>query len=168
VQGLQKLGKNQQIQVQEEVFGSKQILKMSEFLNADFSKLSDEFKGVSPEKVTAAAEKTSSLEDLKQTLGSVRELNDFVAKSGKINENMIILRNEQEKRLAEIDNKRIASYESLAQIEAASTEIVDIAKSGILALTSMVVKITDLSANIKKITGSRFIRGILGQGGKDE
>lgn len=160
IQGLQKLDKNKQIQVQQEVFGEKQILRMSEFLNADFGKLNDKFKGISTDRITKDVAKVDNLDELNKTLGAVRGLKDFNDKAEKMNANMIILRNDQEKRKLEIENKQIGSYESLANIEAASTEILDTIKSGILTLTNLLVKVTNLAENVKKVTSSPMVRGI--------
>jgi hypothetical protein len=55
VQSMQNLTDTQKSLVQQEVFGERQILKVSEFLNADFRKISREVGGPSAEELTAAA-----------------------------------------------------------------------------------------------------------------
>jgi hypothetical protein len=160
LQKLDKMDKNKAIQVQEEVFGAKQIGRMSEFLNADFNKLDKDFAGINTQKLTKAYEKTSNLQDLSQSLEAQRGLKDDINKASLLNENMVRLKDAQEKRKLEIENKQISSYESLANIEAASTQMLDMIKSGILTLTNLLVKVTNLSENVKKVTDSPFIRGV--------
>ncbi len=167
IQGLQKLDKNKQIQVQQEVFGEKQILRMSEFLNADFDKLNGKFKGISTEAITQKVDKVDNLDELNKTLGAVRGLKDFNDKADAMTKNMIILKNEQEKRQLEIQNKQIASYQNLANIEAAATEIMNTVKEGILKLTDIVLKLTNFTDNFKKIMNSSWLRR-LGLGSKDD
>jgi hypothetical protein len=167
IQGLQKLDKNKQIQVQQEVFGEKQILRMSEFLNADFEKLNSKFKGISTEAITQKVEKVDNLDELNKTLGAVRGLKDFNDKADAMNKQMIVLRNEQEKRQLEIQNKQLSSYQNLQNIEAASTEILNTVKEGILKLTDIVLKLTHFTENFKKLMNSSWLRR-LGLGSKED
>lgn len=158
IQGLQKLDKNKQIQVQQEIFGEKQILRMSEFLNADFGTLSDKFKGISAARITKNVEKGDRLDELNKTMASVQGLQDFNSKTEAIKDSFIISKNQQDKRKLDIENKQIGSYESLASIEAASTQLLDLGKSAILQITGMAVKLTNLTANIDKLMNSSWLR----------
>ncbi len=169
IQGLQKLDKNQQIQVQEEVFGAKQILKMSEFLNSDFVQLGKAFSGISTAKVTKIADKTSGFQDQEQQKGAVRNLQDFVTKGSLINQGVINSREEQAKRQLIQENKQLASFDSLSQIEETTNTILNEIKNGILQLTGMFVKLTDLANNVKKISDYPFmnsIKKLFGKGDK--
>jgi hypothetical protein len=161
IQSLQKMDKNQQVLVQQEVFGEKQILKMADFLQSDFFKQSKALGGPSAGELTPRLEKLAGLNDLKDTLEARRELNDTFRKGGIINEGMIRSQDEQAKQELARENSQIKSYQDLAAISIASTEIMNTAKSMVLQLTSLIVRLTDLTENVKKITGSATMRGII-------
>lgn len=72
IQSLQKLNKGDQLRVQSEVFGERQILKASEFLNADFATLGKQFARFDTEKLTRAANKLANFSDLNDRLGTTR------------------------------------------------------------------------------------------------
>lgn len=162
IQGLQKLDKNQQVIVQQEVFGEKQILKMANFLQTDFAAQTKAIGGPSAEQLTPKLENLSSLKNLQGTLESNRTLNDTFKKSQLINADMIQSQSKMEQQALDKENKQIKSYDSLAQISIASTEVLALTKDAILSLTTMLVKVTDIADGIKAFRGSRFLRGILG------
>ena len=164
IQGLQKLDKTQQVLVQQEVFGEKQILKMADFLQTDFSRLATFFDKISNDTLTQAATKSAGLNDLQETLGAVRELNDLVNKSKLVNTGIITSRNRAEQLTLDKENQRIASYKSLATISEASTKILGIVDKGFLLLADLVTKVTNLSAIVQKLSFSRLFKGIFGKG----
>jgi hypothetical protein len=161
------MDKNKQVVVQQEVFGEKQILKMASFLQADFKELDKFFAGVKTGDLTTAAQKTGDLNDLADTLDAVRGLKDLVKKSQIVNKEMVLSKDKQEKQALEKENAQIRSYENLAAISIASNEILLTIKDAALNLTGMLVKLTNLTDNVKKITHSRVMRGILGFGKDD-
>jgi len=167
IQSLQKLDKTQQVLVQTEIFGEKQILKMADFLQTDFAKQTKLVGGPSAEKLTPGLEKLAGLNDLKDALEANRTLNDVLKKSATINADMIKSQNERAKLDLKRENDQIKSYQDLAAISNASNEIVNLAKQASLGLTSMLVKVTDLANNVKKLTESRAVKGLLKFIGKD-
>lgn len=167
IQSLQKLNKTQQLLVQTEVFGEKQILKMADFLQTDFAAQTKLVGGPKSEKLTPSLEKLAGLNDLKDALEANRNLNDVVKKAAIINADMVKSQNDRAKLDLQRENQQIKSYNDLAAISNASNELVNLAKSASLGLTAMLVKVTDLSNNVKKLTESRAVKGLLKLIGKD-
>ncbi len=123
IQELQKMNKNDQVLVQKEVFGEKQILKMSDFLNSDFASVAKYFKGISNEKLTAAATKTGGLNDLKDTLEAAMNLKDIEAKSKLINTGTISTMQSAKQIALQKENDRIANFQTLANVNNKINEI---------------------------------------------
>lgn len=167
IQALQKMEKNQQILVQQEVFGEKQILKMADFLQTDFAAQAKLLGGPTSETLTPGLEKLGAANDLKDALEARRTLTDTLEKSRIINEDMVRAQDEQAKLELQKENNQIKSYEDLAAISAASNEILNLGKEALLGVTSMVVKLTDLTNNVKKMTDSRVMKGFMRLIGKD-
>lgn len=161
IQALQKMDKTQQVLVQQEVFGEKQILKMADFLQTDFTAQAKLLGGPSSEKLTPAIEKVGNLNDLKDALEARRNLNDMMAKAGAINENMIRAQDRAAKLELEKENQRIKSYENLAAISEASARITNLVDQGVGMLGGLVTKVTNLTENVKKLSESRVIKGFL-------
>lgn len=161
IQGLQKLDKTQQLLVQQEVFGEKQVLKMADFLQTDFAKQSKLLGGPTSEALTPRLEKLGDLNDLKDRLGATREMNDVFRKAAQINAGMVKSQDEQLKLDLARENKQIAAYDNLAQISLASQELMNLGKEAVLGITGLVVKVTDLAANVKKLSESRALKGIM-------
>lgn len=164
VQSLQKMEKNQQLLVQKEVFGEKQILKMAEFLQTDFGAQQKLIGGPSADQLTPSLEKLAGLSDLTDALEARRTLEDTAAKAAIINEGVVRSRDTQLRQEQERENKQIKSYDDLAAIAVSSTALLDLGKEAILKVTSMLVKVTNLADFAARISGSRAARGV--QGGK--
>lgn len=82
---LQKMDKNQQVQVQQQVFGQKQVLKMAELLqDTGFKESAQSLQKVDFAKVAAATEKLATLNDKADADKTVRELNDLIGKAAVI------------------------------------------------------------------------------------
>lgn len=171
---LKKLETDQQVLVQQQIFGEKQILKMSEFLNADFAKLG---KATGIDKVTSAVatravDKNAGLSDLNDALGAGREFQDLITKSKVINEGMIRARDAQEKQALQKENQRIQSYQDLAAISMTAEKIFGLVDKGIQMLGSLITTITPtlnkLANAADKLMGSSVIKwGKSLFGGKD-
>jgi hypothetical protein len=161
IQSLQKLDRNQQLLVQQEVFGEKQVLKMADFLSTDFAKQTKLIGGPTSAQLDPGLQKLGDLNDLKDVLEARRNLNDTFAKSARINEGMVRSQDVQEKLALDRENKQIQSYANLANISNASNEILNFAREAALNITGLVVKVTDLANNVKKLTESRAAKGIM-------
>jgi hypothetical protein len=123
IQALQKTDKNKQLLIQQEVFGEKQILKMSDFLNTDFGSLSKFFKGIDNDKITAAANKLGDLNDLSQTLTAVRELKDIGTKSKIINTGTVNSMEASKAKALQLENERIKNFQSINNMNDKMVEI---------------------------------------------
>lgn len=161
IQSLQKMNKTQQVLVQQDVFGEKQILRMAQFLQTDFGWQQMLLGGPKSSDMTAPLEKLEDVNNFKNVLAAHREMNDVIKKSGEINAAMVRSQDEQEKLALDRENKQIQSYQSLAEISIAATMLTDLVKDVVLKVTDMLVRLTDLTNNVKRITGSRAVKGIL-------
>lgn len=168
MQGLQKLDKTQQVLVQQEVFGEKQILKMADFLQTDFGWQQKLLGGPASDTMTKPLERLARMNDFKDVLQANREMTDLVKKSKIINADMVRSQDARAKLDLERENKQIKSYNDLAAISNASNEILNLVKEGTLGLTSMLVKVTDLSNNIRKLMDSRAVKGMMKWIGRGE
>lgn len=162
IQGLQKLDKNSQVLVQQEVFGEKQILKMAEFLQADFGSIIKNTRLKGAESYTPGLENLADLEQLQRNFQTQREAGDIMQKSRLINAGMIESQNRAEKLNLEKENARIQSYQSLATISEASGKILGVIEKGFLMLSDLVTKVTGLSETVRKFSGSSIFRGLFG------
>lgn len=168
IQSLQKMDKNKQLLVQSEVFGEKQILKMADFLQTDFKAQAKLIGAKSASEYTPGLEKLGAMNDLKDALEAKRTLEDTQAKSKLINEAMIRSQDERAKIELDRENQRIASYQSLATISEASNKIAGAVEKGLLMLTDLITKVTDLTGMVKKFSTAPMFRGIKSLFGGDE
>ncbi len=164
IQSLQKMTKTQQVLVQNEVFGEKQILKMADFLQTDFVKQAQLVGGPTSAQLTPGIEKLGELNDLKDALTAKRTLNDTLKKSREINESMIKEQDQAAQRNLDAENKKIQSYEALAALSKTSDLILNSISAVATNFATFITKFTELSKNIDKLLNSRWIRGLIGKG----
>lgn len=108
ITSLQKMNKDQQVLVQQQVFGEKQILKMAEFLQANFEESAKTLQKVDFDKVAKSAEKLAGLEQIDRNNKVIRGLNDLVDKSNVINKGTIANVNKSEVNALMRENGQIA------------------------------------------------------------
>lgn len=166
IQSLQKRDRNDQIRVQQEVFGEKAILKTASFLQADFENLSKAFQKYDTKTVTRALEKTDTIADTNDRLTAARNYEDLVGKSRVINESMVQQYDKRMRLEQERENQRLQGYNALGTISEASTKILGLVETGMIKLTELVTKVTNMQTTIDKIPGSKFFKGIFGGGDK--
>lgn len=181
IQEMQKLTKDQQVLVQSQVFGEKQILKMADFLQSvgDPKALAGIVKNtgldkVTSERLTNSIDKLANLNDLGDALAAGREMNDLVTKSGVINESMIRNREKSERLALERENRNIANYNNLAAISQSVDKITGLIEQGMGLLGSLINKLLPALDKIVAATDRfmkspmvRGVRGLFG-GGKDD
>lgn len=173
IQSLQKMKKGDQLRVQTEVFGERQILKASEFLNADFAKLGKVFGRFDSDTLSKSANRLAGMSDLNDQLSAVRNLDDLNAKAGVINTGMIRSRDQSERLNLQKENARIKSYQDLAAISDSVTKIMGLVESGLGLLGSLISKLTPFidkaSEFMAKFLKSPMVRGVKSLfGGSDE
>lgn len=167
IQSLQKMEKGQQILVQQEVFGEKQILKMSDFLNSDFAATLKEMRMRPSEAYTPRLEKAGGLNDRKDTLRAGLDAEDIYRKAGLVNDSMVTQQAARAALEMQRENERIKSYNSLASIEVTSAKLVQGIEKATLELTRIATSLTGFNKWAQQFSISRGLRGIMG-GGKDE
>lgn len=172
IQSLQKMGKNEQLLVQQNVFGEKQILKMADFLQTNFV---EQFKKIRINKFNTAQltrdqEYLGGLSDRSDELAATRKLGDIGAKARAINDSMITARNRSEQLALDKENKRIQSYNDLAKLSDTAEKIMGLVDSAVAMLGKAVGFITDklkpFIENLEKLLQSPFFKGIFKGGGR--
>lgn len=98
----------QRILIQNQVFGEKQILKMAEFLQANFEESAKTLQKVDFDRVAKSAEKLAGLEQTDRNNKVIRGLNDLVDKSNVINKGTIANVNKSEVNALMRENGQIA------------------------------------------------------------
>lgn len=169
IQGLQKLTKEQQLLVQQEVFGEKQILKVAEFFNAapEFGKLMKQIGLKSPAVYDQAAQKLGGLNDLQEIFQAGREANDFVTKGNRITQDMIVAREAQIRQDLQKENDRIGSYHALMKMERDMANLMALIEKGYTELLKIAQRAGTITDLLNAVKGSRMLKGIL-SGGKGE
>lgn len=160
IQALQKMEKSQQLLVQQEVFGEKQILKMSDFLNSDFAQLSKQLKLRPAADYDAALGKQANQNDLKDILEARRTAEDTYKKAQIITNKMIEAQARRAERELQEENRRIQSYHSLAMVQEASAKILNLIEQGFLELADAAQDLGTIRNFIQKFSGSRVVKGI--------
>lgn len=172
IQALQKMDKSQQLLVQQEVFGEKQILKMSDFLNSDFANIGKYFSKFSSDRLTSSANKIGGLNDLSDTLAAVRGLEDIQNKAQVISKGMIEARDLAERQALERENMRIRSYQDLQAISTTADKIFTLVEEGVGMLGKLINFLTPavnrVLGAIEKLMGSRLFKGFNLFGGEDK
>lgn len=175
---LQKMDKNQQLLIQTQVFGEKQILKMADFLQqgaAGFDKIA-KITGIDKVTSTAAGskiDKNAQLSDLADALKAGREFQDLQNKSAIINEGMIRNMDKTERLALERENQRIKSYNDLAALSQTAEKIFTLVDQGVALLGSLITKVLPfvdkMSAAVDRFMKSPMVRGVKGLfGGGDD
>lgn len=169
IQQLQKMNKNDQVLVQQQVFGEKQILKMADFLGTDFNQLTKELGNVfkiSSDTYTKAFEKTGGLSDTADMFKAQRAMQDALDKSKVVNMDQVRQMNESAKLEQQRETERISSYKNLQAISDTTTKIFTLIESGLNILGGFINKITPMISSmvdtLNRLKGSRIFKGIFG------
>ncbi len=161
IQNLQKLNPQQQVIVQQEVFGEKQIGKLANFLQTNFEKEVKLIGGPSNERLTLDANKLSHFKDLKDRLGAQTQVEDFHNKAKIINPEMIRLQDEQNRRDLKFVDKDIANYQNLAALAQSADQLKEIGKNLFNWTTQIFPWIQRGVSAAEKISGSPVLKGIM-------
>lgn len=169
IQGLQKLNKTQQVLVQQEVFGEKQILKMADFLQTDFSK--QNIGGPDEKTLTEALTKLGDLNDLSDLKGAVRELDDFVGKAAVIKQKNTELFDKGERERQKREDQNIANYQNLKNLSLLTEKISGQVEQLSNKVGEVVPTVTGIYNNLgilqRDFKNSRIGKGILKLMGKE-
>lgn len=181
---LQKMDKDQQVLVQQQVFGEKQVLKMAEFLqDVGFKESADALKKVDFAKAAAASESLAKLADQNEANKTVRELNDLSGKAKVIGSSTISNLNKSEINALGRENNRIGRS---AQAFTAEERMADIQENVEKLVNEMATNIPQLFTALNTVVGllrdsvkgwqmifdalkkSPWFKGVKLFGGKDE
>lgn len=147
IQAIQGLDKSRQVVIQNEVFGEKVRGKASEFFNAtDFEAILRKLPSV--ESLTAAAEKSGALADLMDFLRAKRDSEDFVRKSGLVDESQIKAIDQSEKMKLRAEDETLRRFDSL--------------KSTSIAVQELTHKFDTLATDIMKELAPKLITALEG------
>lgn len=169
IQELKKMDKTQQRLVQETVFGEKQVLKMSEFLNKDFSKYLKEsgIGAISSKRLGGAVSKAADLNDVLQGVRAANEAKNIIAASAKINNGTVQAIAEREREAQARETARIDAYSNLAAITNTVDRLMTVVEEVLNQLgrffkfVEPVIKTYE--SFIRQLMNSKFMRGILGK-----
>jgi hypothetical protein len=183
IQAMRKNTPNEQNLIQQEVFGEKQILKASEFLNANFDELAKIIGGPGTQQLTADAQWLGQMADNRDAMRARMELQDFRDKAKRINDGTVGAMLDSEKFQLERENARLNSAANLKKLamltDKASALIEDLylngGVTGIVKSINRINELVDLFKNktiweilntdLKTIGKSRAARGMTPKGG---
>ncbi len=174
ITALRNMEKDQQLLVQQQIFGEKQILKMADFLQSDLSKIASEtgLDKVTSEKFTKSIEGMAGLQDLTDILAVRRESQDVLKKGGLITEGMVRTKDQSERIALQKENERIANYQNLATLSQTSEKIMGLVEQGVSQIGGFIAMATPWMNNmLKAIEGfakSPMIRGVRSLFGKGD
>jgi hypothetical protein len=166
IQSLQKMGKTQQLLVQQEVFGEKQILKMADFLQTDFGALEKRLGLKNANAYNPALEKLGNLNDLRDERTAAREARDLLVKGRTLNEGMVLAEDRAKQIELNQENARLASYQNLQAISDTTTKIMGLVEQGLAQLGKFISFVTPainrIVDTLSKLSGSRVFKSFFG------
>lgn len=172
IQAVQRMDKNQQILVQQSVFGEKQILKMASFLQTDFGARVKELGLGDGDRYTPGLQKLDRLDDLSQVLAVRTQIADDQAKAGIINESMVRARDRAAAEELKRQNMQIRNFESLNAISQTTTKIMTLVDQGVGLLGDFIKTVTPfmnrIANSLEAFGKSPAMRGIFKYLGKGE
>lgn len=129
IQALQKMAPDQQNLVQQSVFGEKQILKMSEFLQSKFKESALALSKVNFKNLGVALRSLETLESKQKANEVVNGLNDLIGKAQVINSGTINAESISEQLKLAKENKQIADFKSISDLNNQMEEIKEMIRS---------------------------------------
>jgi hypothetical protein len=166
VQGMQKIPKDQKPLVENEVFGERLVLKVTDFMQSDFAALFGRLHALGSEDYTPKINNLGKLNDLKDEFTAKRNLSDIFVKGGLINGGMIGAQDREMRQEQERENNRIANYQSLNDLRMSTDKILGvIEKDGLGLLRDIIPAVKTIADFAAKLPTYRGIRALL-PGGK--
>ncbi len=146
-QSLQKVDKPTQTVVQNQIFGERTHGKTAELLNTQPGEIAAFFaKLPSLETLNAAAKKTGGLSDKKDELAAIRDLSDFVTKSGLVQESMVVAIDKSQGLANEADNQTLRRF--------------DASKNASIAIQELTAKFDDFATDFVNNTAPLLVSGV--------
>lgn len=129
IQALQKLTPIQQNLVQQSVFGEKQILKMSEFLQSNFKQSESALSKVNFKNLGVALTALESLESDQKTAEVLNGLQDLIQKSLVINSGTIQAESLADRLKNARENKQISDFAAISDLNNQMEEMKEMLRS---------------------------------------
>ncbi len=174
IQSMQKLNPTIQNLVQQQVFGERQILRASEFLQQNFKETGQFLSGgPSTQQITASAEWLSKMQEHREAGTARRDLFDIPTKAHAINDNTVNRLNLGEDIALARENKRLTQFDQLDRISKATEKMEKLFEDAYLKLapaisTYLPMLIDQIVGSAKALEKSRAVRGVLPGQGKEK
>ena len=151
ITALQKMEKNQQRLIQEQVFGEKQVLKMAEFLQDNgFKESAQAIKNVNFQRAAKGAEFLAAKNDQIAANRTVNDMNDLSNKARVIDNGTIRNMNQSELNNLNRENGRISRSDQMFTAEERMAEIQDNLEK---LVNETLTKVPEIMDALKGITG---------------
>lgn len=157
IQALNGMSKNDQLLVQGQVFGEKQIKKMADLLQ-NAGKIAEGFGGPSADRLTKAIDPLADQNDKVDRVAALRKLEDFEKKSQLITDDVIAQNEKQKAFELKRENDRLATFSKLASIALTADEINAKIDKAVFHLIDIAGKMGSLTASARGIQGSPVVR----------
>lgn len=145
IQSMQGLDKETQTVIQNEIFGERIRGRGAELFNAkDFGEILSQLP--SSEALGAAAKRSGSLGDLKDLLTAKRESEDFITKSGLLDESQIKAIDESERLKNRADDETLKRFDSL--------------KTSSIAIQELTAKFDRFATDFLTNVGPELVKGV--------
>lgn len=170
IQSLQKIDKNQQILIQEQVFGEKQVLKMAAFMNENLPELEKRIGARSGDSYTKSINNIDSVADQVDVNRARNALRDMQTKGGIINQSFADTMNQAEIERLKRENENLRNYNSLASLDNTMNKIMGLLEQGMGKLGEFISWITPtmnrMLEAIENFSKGPFARGVMKMFGK--
>lgn len=164
IQGLQKMTKDQQVLVENNVFGERLAPRAYSFFNTQGLGARQDALGLYGEDTyTKAAKRGSAFQDETDFLDAKRDAKDLLTKANEITEGMIKAKAAQDDRALSAENERITNYAQYAKLQIAADKIALLMDEGLAQISKIVTSSTTLNQFIINFSASRFYRGLIGK-----
>ena len=166
IQSLKQAPKDQQVLVQEKVFGERQILKMADFLQNDFKNVFEAgLNDVKSSDISKSYNRAAGLNDYRDGKEAVLDLKHQMRISNKINkgivDEMLNAKRIEQRRL----EQRVNAYKDLQAISNTTAKMLELLESsvvwigkGLRELTVQIDKLVNFTSSLKN---SSWFRGII-------
>lgn len=165
---LQKVDPQAAQRAQVEVFGDKQILKIADFLQADFQTLFRDLglDNISTQQLTKDQNLISALNDRTDLLEARRQVRDVRTKAGLLNNGIVNDIEKGKQRALDLENQRIANFKNIQAVAETADKINVILEQGVQKIGEFITKVTpkinDAVDALGKISTSSVWRSIFG------
>lgn len=162
IQSMQKLSKDDQVRVQQDIFGERVVGRALEFFNEkDFGKLASALNLKSSSVYTPLIEKGSKANDIEEILSTGRDSDYFLQGLQKIRPSMLEKRDVDERERNQRELNKFDFYGSMVQMDLNVQKITAQLEQLTLNVGKGVTSLAGLQNVLLKIPGAKLMRGIL-------